>query len=284
MKTTAFNILHNEKDPVFCTWFHILKHAPTKTWEQPVLTFIDNVKEKLPNNKIGLSNENIERCNNFMRNIARYIYAKSLADEPKDKSSIKQEMLQATTIAKEGKMYTPNIKITKHFRLSKQFEQKLNGDIPKQLRWGLCAIVEFSRNFNKFVERETKLKLKKSILENTVVGQCFPNIWSPDFPNNINKWTTKKIKKSLQTIGNLMLIEQDIYKNTHKIWKGNFFAKCKNIEIGKNYKNSIFSELALFCVLHDDMEWVYELWKHRQKYSVERLTEFFSGLSECILR
>jgi hypothetical protein len=91
--TTAINILNNEKDPEFRTWFYILEHSSTKAWEQPVLTFIDRLKEKSPNGKIKLSDKKIKYCNYFMRGLARYIYAKKLDDEPKDGLTIKQEML-----------------------------------------------------------------------------------------------------------------------------------------------------------------------------------------------
>jgi hypothetical protein len=293
--TTALNILHNEKDTIFRIWLYILKNSPTKTWEQPILAFIDSIKEKLPNEKVGLSSENIEQCNNSMRNLARYIYAKSLANEPKDGQTIKQEMLNATALAKQGKIYEPKIKITKNFRLSKQFEQKLNGNIPKQLQWGLCAVVEFSRNFGEFVERESKLKLKNSILETSVVEQIFPDNWEPDTSdpwhevvhnNEQDGWDNRKIRKSLKTIGNLVLIEQNIHTNTNKIYKGNFFAKRKTPEIGRNYKNSIFSEILLFCNSFDishEIPWSYSQYAYRQKYSVERLIDFFSGLNECVL-
>ncbi|MDR2116052.1 MAG: hypothetical protein LBP87_06700 [Planctomycetaceae bacterium] len=271
--TNDVHITDKEKNTEFQIWLHILKHAPVDSWKVPVATFINNTKEELPNDKIKLSNENIKRCNYFMRNIARYIYAKSLADEPKDGLSIKQEMLRATKIAGQGKIYEPNINITKNFRLSKQFEQKLNGNIPKQLQWGLCAVVEFSHNLNDFIK-----KSKKHVLETAVVEQLFPNKWSPDFPDDVNKWNDKRIKKSLQTIGNLVLIEQEIHRNTNKIYTNNFFAKRKNPNTGKGYKDSVFNELIMMCQISDNVEWFYGLWKTRQKYSVERLVEFFSAL------
>jgi hypothetical protein len=290
MTINAKNILYNEKDPVFRAWFHILKHAPTPTWEQPILMFIDSTKEKLSNDKIEFSTEGIDQCNNFMRNIARYIYAKSLANEPNDELSIKQEMLKATELAKEKKLYDPDIKITN------QFEQKLNGNIPQKLRWGLCAIVEFSRNFDEFIERESKLK--KSVLESTVVEQIFPDNWEPApldpwhefiYGNKPDLWNSRKINKALKTIGNLILVEQDIYKNTKNLYTGNFLAKRRKPKIGKGYSDSIFNEVALICQTRWnpalwDIPFSYNIYIYRQKYSVERLTDFFSDSSECILR
>jgi hypothetical protein len=273
--TTALNLLHNEKDPEFQAWLHVLKQSPTKAWEQPILAFIDSIKEKLPNGKIGLSGNNTKRRNCFTYNIVRSIYAKSLANEPKDGQTIKQEMLNATALAKQGKIYEPKIKITKNFRLSKQFEQKLNGNIPKQLQWGLCAVVEFTHNLDDFIERT---KRKQHILETATVEQILPNKWDTDFPNKLNKWTTERIEKSLQTIGNLILIEQDIHKTTNKIYKNNFFATRKKQNNGKSYRDSVFNELVMLCKVDEDIEWFYGLWKSRQKYCVERLIEFFSGL------
>jgi hypothetical protein len=291
MNTNALTILQNEKNPIFQAWCHILKHSPTKAWQHPVLTFIDIVgKPTLNGKKAKLTDDNIEQCNDFMRNIARYIYAKSFADEPADGLPLQQEMKYATTLAEQGKMYEPKIKVTKQFKLSKKFEQKLNDDIPKQLQWGFCAIVEFSREFDKFIERTTNLKPKQTIsqiLETSVVGQILPNKWDSNFPNNINKWNTKRIKKSLQTIGNLVLIEQEIHKNTDKIYIGNFFIQKRHPQTGKGYKDSIFNDVSFYDKNHIDdqlqIEWFYDLYQERQKQCVNRLIEFFSGLSCCIL-
>ncbi|MDR2117009.1 MAG: HNH endonuclease family protein, partial [Planctomycetaceae bacterium] len=297
MTTTAFNILNNEKDPEFQVWLHILKHAPTKAWEQPVLTFIESVKEKLPNGKTGLSVQNIERCNYFMYNIARYVYGKKFGDDLLDGKPIKNEMLNATALAKQGKMYEPKFKVIKNFELPKQFAHKLNCGIPKQFQWGFCAIVEFSRDFNKFIERTTNLKPRKTIskiLETTAVEQIFPNNWEPDtsdpwhevvYNNEPDGWNNIKIRKSLNTIGNLVLLEQSIHKYTNKIHKGNFLAKRKNLKTRKDYKDSVFNELMLLCTdmpIAHEVPWSYTFYKYRQKYSIERLTDFFTGFSKCI--
>jgi hypothetical protein len=301
MTSTAQNILYSEKDPEFQIWLQILKHSPTDLWEQPILTFIDSVKEKLPDDKIGLSNENVEQCNNFMRNIARYIYAKSLANEPNDDLTIKQEMLKATELAKEGNIYEPNYKVTKNFNLSKQFKQKLNGNIPQKLRWGLCAIVEFTNSHDIYMQRDhqkilqSKLKEKTSVLETAVVEQIFPDNWEPDlsdpwhevvYNNEIDCWNDRKIRKALKTIGNLVLIEQDIYENTKKLCKGNFFGERKNPNIHKNYRDSIFGEVLFISIdrhANYEVPWSYSFYMHRQQYCIKRLTIFFSGSGECIL-
>ncbi|MDR1383434.1 MAG: DUF1524 domain-containing protein [Planctomycetaceae bacterium] len=283
MKNIRFSI----ENPVFQAWFCILDKSPTKAWEQPVLTFIDSF------GKAKLSDEDIDQCNFFMCNLARYIYAKHPADEPDDGLTIKQEMLRATEIAKQGKIYKPKIKVTK------QFEQRLSSGIPKKLQWGFCAVVEFSRNFDKFIERTINLKPETTILqilETTTVEQIFPDNWEPDpsdpwhevvHNNEPDGWNDRKIRKTLKTIGNLILIEQDIHQNTTKICKGNFFGERKNPEIHNNYRDSIFGEvlfISLECHAHYDISWSYSFYMYRQRYSIKRLIDFFSGINKYILR
>jgi hypothetical protein len=280
MTATALNILQNEQNPVFQAWVQILKHSPTQTWQQPILTFIDSFK------KIKLSKENIDQCNFFMCNLARYIYAKQLADEPNVGLTIKQEMLRVVEIAKQGKIYEPKLKINRHFNLPRHFKQKLNEDIPKNIQWGLCAIVEMSRNFDKLIERITNLKPKKTIsqiLETSTIEQIFPNKWDSNFSNRINKWNDEKIKRSLQKIGNFALIEQEIHKTTSKIWKGNFFEKKRIPDQGKGYDDSVFNELSMYNQILDGLngiDWIYGFYQDRQKQCLYRLTDFFSGLSD----
>jgi hypothetical protein len=278
MTATALNILHNEKDAEFRTCFYILKHSPTSLWEQPILTFIDNVKEKLPNGELGLSDKKIRYCNYFMRGLARYIYAKKLGENTLKENPIENEMQNATALAKQSKMYKVRIEVTP------PFEQKLNGDIPKELQWGLCAVVEFARtDYNEFTKRETKLKSDKPVLETAVVEQFLSDQWKADFPNETNEWTTERIQKSLQTIGNLVLVEQGIHKNTSKICDDNFFAKRKNPDTGKGYNDSIFGEMIMLCDTPDIMEWTYLLYRVRQDYCKQRLIEFFTASDDIPL-
>jgi hypothetical protein len=273
------NIIVNTKSAVLQTWYYILDRSPTDTWQQPALTFITNVFSKPTGT---LSDDELDQCALFLCNLARAIYGKGLDDDLLKGRTIEQEMEYAQNLAEQNKIYQPPIKVTKHFKLSKQFEQKLNGNIPKELQWGLCAVVTFAQGrYNTFAKKETELKLKKPILETTVVEQIFPNKWEPNFPNKLNGWNNKRIHKSLQTIGNLMLVEQDIHKNTNKIYKGNFFEKRKNPDTGKGYKDSIFEEIQNYCGEPNGMEWIYELYKLRQEWNVKFLRDFFSGLDTC---
>jgi hypothetical protein len=270
--TTITNILQNEKNLEFQIWYHILKHAPTKTWEQPLLTFLDSIKE-VPSNKI--SNKNIKRYIRFIHNLTRGVYAKSFANESLNGLSLKEEMLLANLLAKQDKIYEPN------FKLSKQFKQKLNEDIPKQFQWGFCAIVEFIYETEEFTKRFTKQKAKNHILETTVVGQIFPNKWNPHFPNKINKWNNERIKKSLQSIGNLILIEQEIHQNINHIYQDDFFQKQQNPDTGKGYKDSIFNEVQQLHKTYR-FDWYYDLWKIRQQRCVKKLIDFFDINNEVL--
>jgi hypothetical protein len=280
------SIIVNTKSAVLQAWYYILDRSPTDTWQQPALTFITNVLSKSTGT---LSEDELDQCALFLCNLARAIYGKGLDDDLLKGRTIEQEMEYAQTLAKQNKKYQPPIKVTK------QFEQRLNSTIPKQLQWGLCAVVEFSRNFDEFIERETKLKLKKSILETAVVEQIFPDNWEPDpsdtwhevvHNNELDGWNNRKIRKALKTIGNLILIEQDIHKNTSKICKGNFFGERKNPKMYKNYRDSIFGEalfISLDCRTYYDTPWSYSFYMYRQQYSIKRLIDFFSGINECIL-
>jgi hypothetical protein len=269
------NIISNTKSAVLQAWYYILDKSPTDTWQQPALTFITNVLNKSTGT---LSDDELDQCALFLCNLARAIYGKGLDNDLLRGRTIEQEMEYAQTVALQNKIYKPKIKVTKHFDIPKRFEQKINGDIPKELQWGLCAIIACTYGFDKIVEQETKLK--KPILKTAVVEQLFPNKWDLDFPNEVNEWTIEKIKKSLQTIGNLTLIEPAIHKTTNKIYKGNFFAKRKNPDTGKGYKDSVFEKFHILCDMPDNMEWFYGLWENSQNDGVKRLGWFFSGLSQ----
>jgi hypothetical protein len=274
LKNTIFSL----NNATLQAWFYILKHSPTDLWEQPALTFITNILNKSTGT---LPDDEIDKCALFLCNLARTIYGKSLDNELLRNRTIQQEMEQAQRLAEQSKIYKPKIvKIMKRFELPKRFVQKLNGNIPKELQWGLCAIVSCTRNFDNPAMQKTNLK--KPIWETVVVEQFFPNKWSPDFPNGLNEWTTERIQKSLQTIGNLALIEQDIHRYTSKIHKGNFAEKRINPKTGKGYRDSIFEDFRTLYVVADkieiEYEWDYYLWQIVQKDAVERLTWFFSGL------
>jgi hypothetical protein len=277
LNTKLKNTIFSLNNAVLQAWFYILKHSPTDLWEQPAMTFITNTVNKSTGT---LSDDEINQCALFLCNLARAIYGKGLDDDLLKDKTIEQEMEQAQKCAEQSKVYKPKIKVTKRFKLSKQFEQKLNDDIPKELQWGLCAIISCTRNFDNPIIQ--KNKYKKPIWETVVVEQIFPNKWDPNFPNEANEWTAERIQKSLQTIGNLVLIEQDIHKNTSKIYKGNFLEKRINPKTGKGYRDSIFEDLKILYSVPDKIkcgyEWDYYLWQSLQKDAVKRLTWFFSGL------
>jgi hypothetical protein len=309
--TITQNILHNEKDPKFQIWLQILKHSPTNLWEQPVLTFI----RILLKTKSKLSKKDKAQCVYFMHNLAIYIYAKRLGGNLIKGQSVEKEMEKAITIAKEGKMYEPDIKITK------QFKQKLNGDIPKELRWGLCAIVEFAHNYDIFMHHLNeidkiylpKLKAKTVMLKNAVVEQLIPDDWIPDpveqtyCEKPCDRWNRQKVKKAINSIGGLFLIEKSIHQHTSKITKDNFYANLVGVEdaetktykIAKNnfladrkkikngYKNSIFGEVMHLCIeytpLWNEIPLCYFTYKNRQTRGVKSLIEFFTNCDGVVV-
>jgi hypothetical protein len=274
MTTTEIIKTLNEKSLDFQFWYCILEHSPTTEWKKPLYAFI----KTLLKTKTKLSKKDIQRCFYFMHNLAIYIYAKKLGGTLIKGNSIKQEMLEATTLAKQNKIYEPNIKITN------QFKQKLNGNIPKQLRWGLCAILEYITPFDA-LERELRQSQTKKHLKNAVVEQLVPTNWKPDtitekiYFDPPDQWTAQKVKKITHTIGNFTLIEQSIHKNTCRITKENFLAKRKKIKNG--YKDSIFGEIIFLCLEHvplsDEIPLLYNRYTYRQECCIKNLIMFFEN-------
>jgi uncharacterized phage-associated protein len=272
----------NEKSLDFQFWYYILKNSPTTEWKQPLHAFISTLL-KAKQNKQSLSPKNVKLCIYFMHNLAIYIYAKSFGKQLIKGKSIKEEMKDATISAKQGRIYEPNIKITK------QFKQKLNGKIPKQCRWGFCAIIEYVSPFNT-IERDTKLNQTKKHLKNAVVEQLIPTHWKLDpmtekIYDAPDRWNNQRIKKTLHTIGNFVLIEESIHKNTSNITKGNFLTDRKKVKNG--YKNSIFGELVFLCLEHtpssDEIPFLYSRNTYKQERNIENLIMFFENWDGVVL-
>jgi hypothetical protein len=199
MRTTEIIKSLNNKSLDFQFWYYILKNSPTTEWKKPLYAFIKAILKNKQTNQ--LSKAEIQRCFYVMHNLAIYIYAKSLGGNIIKGKSIKEEMKDATNLAEQNKTYRHDIKITK------QFEAKLKGNIPKQLRWGLCAIIEYLTPFDS-LERESKQRQNqiKKLLKDAVVEQLVPTNWKPDILTEKmlydppDRWSIQKVKKAINTM------------------------------------------------------------------------------------
>jgi hypothetical protein len=233
-------------------WKYILQSYQNDIWIYPVLTFIYTNM----NDSDSLDEKEIESCSQFMRNIARYLYAKGFDYASVPGKSTQDEMFIATVCAAQKKKYSPEIK------LGHACIEKLNGSITvPRFRRGFCAILEYLTVLD--IACKSSYTRDYDVFQRSDVEHILPQKWENDY---YDKWDADTVKQVLNTVGNLCLLE-----HSRNIKGSNsFFAK--KLEI---YANSHY--LTASVELRKLKEWTYDVYKKRQEECVKKIVYFLEN-------
>jgi hypothetical protein len=233
-------------------WKYILQSYQNDIWIYPVLTFIYTNM----NDSDGLDEEDIKSCCQFMRNIARYLYAKGFDYASVPGASIQNEMFYATVCAAQKEKYSLEIK------LGHACIEKLNGAITvPRFRRGFCAILEYLTLLDVVCKGSTAREYY--IFQHSDVEHILPQKWENDY---YDKWDAGTVKQVLNTLGNLCLLE----RSRNIKGSNSFFAKKL-----ETYTNSRYLTASVeLCKLK---EWTYDVYKQRHDKCVERIVHFLEN-------
>jgi uncharacterized protein with ParB-like and HNH nuclease domain len=259
----ALSILNETEDTELRIWQYILNSFNNDIWKYPVVIFLyKNIKawEDITTREVVRF-----QCSQLMHNIARYIFAKGFGGNTIAGSSIEDEMFAVIIKVMNGEFYTPQITVTD------QFMQKLDSGLTMKYRRGFCSIIEFAppgRIESYRTNKDKDTNPRKHRLERTDVEHILPKNWEK---NNYHNWTIETVRPIMDTIGNLLLLEESLNRGG----TDNFFSKKLN-----EYSMSVFSEprnLYQEASAKDNVMWTYEVYQTRQNKCKEILRNFFEG-------
>jgi hypothetical protein len=275
--TDVLSLVYTDNDVEFQVWKEILDAYGPDSWKYPVTALIyRQVKDK---DNLDWSDAERRKCCQFMRNLARFRYAKGLGAHPampdifgnseEDKQrnpSTEDAMFAATILAVRGEMFIPRVDFEKE--VAPLLDKELS---THPLRYGISAIIEFAPSGH-IAKLHEQLKGDKGSVENlfrkTQVEHILPKDWGANY---YEKWDKDKVERVLNTLGNLMLLESP--KN---IGGSNKFFSAKQ----KYYEKSAFSEARALVENHRDKEWTYDMYEERHDRCKEVLKNFFEKEAE----
>jgi len=277
ISSTVNRILETETNGEFRIWLQALNEFPHSVWKLPLSNFIAKRVRRLRNGGIGLTKTGVtagvEESIEQMRHLTRYLYAKEFGGDLLPGASIEDEMRTACQIIADGKMYI------RMFELSPEYLKKLDDPIPKKLRWGFCAMMEFSRGCAgvELAQREAKLNRKQSCIPTISVENIVPRDWSRGYeitPDRVDDplyiiWDSAKAEAVQNTLGNMVLMNKPLQIKGSK----DFFIKKVNHPNG--YRHAITEGAMLLSSYGENtIEWVYPFYEQRHAYSKRSVIEF----------
>lgn len=242
----------------FLCWKYVLEKFQNEAWKYPVMAFLfTRLKYNEQRQTEYLDKKDLKTCCVFMRDIARFLYAKGL-ESTISKNTILGEMfiaVKCATKSEKEEKYTPTI------TLNENFKNKIETHIPGKLRHGFCAILELMerKNNEKINDNERYIPFK----EKTQIEHILPKTWKDE---NYDKWKDNSATEVMDTIGNLCLWEHDRNIKGSKFW----FGTKK-----EGYSTSQYILAKNLCNINGDFG--KEQYDERHKQCVERLVNFFGG-------
>jgi uncharacterized protein with ParB-like and HNH nuclease domain len=254
---TAWQILNDTNDHEFKGWRYVLETFQNEIWIFPVIVFITTKLDS----QAGLSDSDIKECCNFMRNITRYLYTKGFNSQLVEGSTIYVEMFRATIAAAKNKKYSCEI------ILKDGFENTIKAAISQpKFRRGFCSILEVLK------QRTDPTGQYTNVSTNPQVEHILPKEWCEAY---YGKWKKDKAEASLDTLGNLCLLEA---KNNIQASNKCFKEKKDNQSKSKNFSYTK-SNFALVKELIDTVkgDFTYKEYEERHTQCVETLIKFFKN-------
>ena len=199
--------------------------------------------DKDGNEVCRISNNHEIACENFLRNLARYVYAKGF-DRTIEGKTVPDAMLQAAIDAISGNKFSLEAKP------GDIFLSRLDETLSPQYRRGFCMLLELinPRSSAEHLEGE--------------IEHILPNRWGNDW---YDKWNEENASEAMHTLGNLVLL-----KKSQNIKASNRFFETKK----KIYGDSEFSEAKDLCEVDN---WDYNDYKNRHEAVKQRLYKFLRG-------
>jgi len=191
-----------------------------------------------------------ERCVHFMRNLARFVFAKGLYSKA-GKNSLEDAMSAAIVAASHEQEYLPEV------ATDDVFVQFLDGKLDRspKIRRGFCMILELENkntaNWEGF---------------SGDVEHILPQKWDNNY---YDQWSEEVAEDVKHRIGNLVFLEKpENIKGSNE-----FFNRKKEIA----YKKSQFAQVKDLCVMENYPDWTFEVYKKRHEELKQRLIRFFAG-------
>ena len=230
--------------------WNILHYVPNEYSLYPIIVFwYKNATINKEGDSFTLSDENIDKLSNLMKNTARYSFASAIVYN--SVNPVKDPIHEVCVEIYHDGNY---LDIYKQKYFEKTFpilEERIENCDYSRCKSGLLYLLAF---LNKNQNQKELNKINKLEIEHILPQRGF---------NNYNGWTKEQYDEKLNTLGNLVLLEEAL-----NIKASNEFFNRKK----KEYEKSYNQEAKDLCKLSD---WTYEEWKERDTLKRRKLIRFF---------
>jgi hypothetical protein len=206
-----------------------------------------------------------ERCVRFLRNWARFAFAKGFYSKAGEKS-LENEMYRAIIAASHNEEYNPTVDI------DDDFIKLLDAPLPRhKLRSAFCRILELENaGSDEWINLEEKGKDgstqgKKHDFSGQV-EHILPQKWDNNY---YDEWDAKVAEEVKQKVGNLVFLE----KGQNIKGSNEFFNRKKDVA----YSKSRFAQVQELCDVQKYPNWTFAIYEKRHEECKERLIRFFKG-------